>query len=228
MGAASFLQSIRSGKVSAIDYKYTSSLFSPDGRVAAWRSHAIGTLGLCNIESGKDVAVLGYSGNPCKSMAMCWPHFIEGMESGVLSVYSFENVTQGPAIVTPVRLWLFGLYGQAGRWDTEITTVCERCGTRFPAPPGIIDAIRQIAKAASLADDAVPSLELPDGAWDEPKLVSECPGCRRPLRYNPFLVDNRDRLAGHQAKPLEGARSGEKATPVPDLPVWPGASAPTE
>jgi hypothetical protein len=158
-------------------------------------------------------------------MAMSWPYFLVGMESGVLSVYSFENVEQGPAIVTPVRLWLFGLYGQAGRWDNEITTVCEWCGTRFQAPRAVIDAIRQIASTARLAHDAVPSLELPDEAWDEARLVSECPGCRKPLRYNPFLVDNRDRLAGRGAKPLRGARPCEMAPPVPDLPVWQGASA---
>jgi hypothetical protein len=27
---------------------------------------------------------------------------------------------------------------------------------------------------------------------DEPRLLSECPACRKPLKFNPFLVDNKE------------------------------------
>ena len=47
--------------------------------------------------------------------------------------------------------------------------------------------------AANLSPDQSPCLELPDKAWDEPRLLSECPLCRKPLRFNPFIVDNRGR-----------------------------------
>lgn len=32
-------------------------------------------------------------------------------------------------------------------------------------------------------------LELPKEAWDMPGLLSDCPQCGRPLKFNPFLVD---------------------------------------
>ncbi len=36
-------------------------------------------------------------------------------------------------------------------------------------------------------------LELPSAAWDESQLLSECPLCRQPLKFNPFIVDNLER-----------------------------------
>ena len=36
-----------------------------------------------------------------------------------------------------------------------------------------------------------PYLQLPAQAWEDPRLLSECPHCRQPLRFNPFIVDNR-------------------------------------
>lgn len=35
-----------------------------------------------------------------------------------------------------------------------------------------------------------PCLELPSEAWKEPRLFSECPLCHKPLKLNPFIVDN--------------------------------------
>ena len=35
-------------------------------------------------------------------------------------------------------------------------------------------------------------LELPAETRNEPRLLSECPYCHKPLRFNPFIVDNRD------------------------------------
>ena len=29
-------------------------------------------------------------------------------------------------------------------------------------------------------------------AWDNPGLLAECPYCHKPLKFNPFILDNRD------------------------------------
>lgn len=42
-------------------------------------------------------------------------------------------------------------------------------------------------------EGSLPCLNLPVEAWDEPRLLSECPLCHAPLKFNPFVVDNRDR-----------------------------------
>jgi len=43
-------------------------------------------------------------------------------------------------LVTPVRLWLVGSGGDAGRWDDHLTAACPWCGRRFafeePLPVG--------------------------------------------------------------------------------------------
>jgi len=57
----------------------------------------------------------------------------------------------------------------------------------------ILEVIRSINREAGLRPDQSPCLELPDEAWEEPRLLSECPLCHKPLRFNPFIVDNRER-----------------------------------
>ena len=64
---------------------------------------------------------------------------------------------------------------------------------RFPVSPEILDVIRAINRNANLSPDQSPCLELPDEAWNEPRLLSECPFCHKPLKFNPFIVDNRER-----------------------------------
>ena len=44
-----------------------------------------------------------------------------------------------------------------------------------------------------LRPDQCPYLELPNEAWHEPRLLSECPLCHKPLKINPFILDNRER-----------------------------------
>ena len=98
-----------------------------------------------------------------------------------------------PPLATPVRLWLWDLASQGGRWDLEITQTCPWCGQRFPVMEHILELIRAINREAGLGPDDSPCLSLPDEAWKEPRLLSECPRCHKPLRFNPFIVDNRER-----------------------------------
>lgn len=65
------------------------------------------------------------------------------------------------------------------------------CGQRLPVSRKILDVIREISRNANLSPDQSPCLELPDEAWGEPRLLSECPLCHKPLKFNPFIVDNR-------------------------------------
>lgn len=55
--------------------------------------------------------------------------------------------------------------------------------------------INGITRNANLTDNQSPCLDLPAEAWDEPQLLSACPLCRQPLKFNPFVVDNRGRSA---------------------------------
>jgi WD40 repeat protein len=121
-------------------------------------------------------------------------------------------VEQSPPIITAVRLFQFELAdrelpedgdtssplfaaGQLmpGHYEDDITARCAWCGERFATPVIVADTISQIIKNANLTEYDSPCLKLPEEAWREPRLLSECPRCCEPLMFNPFTVDNRDR-----------------------------------
>jgi WD40 repeat protein len=128
-------------------------------------------------------------------------HLITGVRGGVEIFITLHNLTMNPPILTPVRLWLYGklsdsLFGKkrnSGRWEDNITVVCQWCGNRFPVTNDILDTINAINNSAHLSPEQLPCLELPDEAWKDPRLLSKCPNCNKPLKFNPFLVDNKNR-----------------------------------
>jgi hypothetical protein len=56
-----------------------------------------------------------------------------------------------------------------------------------------VNRIAAITRNAGLAPADSPCGKLPAEAWAEPHLRGECPLCHEPLKFNPFVVDNRDR-----------------------------------
>jgi hypothetical protein len=113
---------------------------------------------------------------------------VAGDSAGLLYVLEASGMGARPPLVTGVRLYRFG----NNDWDADITIQCPWCGGRFPMAPALQDAIHGIAREASLAGEQSPARQLPGEVWGEPRLGSECGHCRRPLRSNPFIVDNRD------------------------------------
>ncbi len=144
-----------------------------------------------NLQDGSVLTSVNSSQDSFCSFAAAWPHLIFGRNSGNVSFYTLENFVFGPAIVTPVRLWIYAPTGQRGHWDENVTTCCPWCGKRIPVGKKILDVIDGITRQTNLAPEQSPCLHLPDEAWDEPKLVSECPSCKKALKYNPFKVDNK-------------------------------------
>lgn len=112
-----------------------------------------------------------------------------GGDVGDVYLLRLEVRGSSPLWATAVRLYQHSLH----EWDREITAMCHWCGSRFVPSANALDTIEGITHAAALREDQSPCLELPDEAWQEPSLVSECAHCHEPLRFNPFMVDNRDR-----------------------------------
>lgn len=69
-------------------------------------------------------------------------------------------------VVTLVHLYRF----DTGKWDEHPTCRCAWCGKRLNPPQAVIERIRKNIQ-----------------------FVDECPYCHRPLRFNPFIVDHRER-----------------------------------
>jgi WD40 repeat protein len=107
---------------------------------------------------------------------------------------SIENLAAGPAILTSSRLWKYGPHGVAGKWDTDVTMKCPLCLERFPVSNQLADVISSINRSCHIGPYDSPCLKLPDEAWDEPKLLFDCPKCGGKLKSNPFVVDNKDRF----------------------------------
>jgi hypothetical protein len=97
------------------------------------------------------------------------------------------------SLFSPRSEWRFPTERAESEWEDGCRVLCCWCGKRFPLAPKIHDVITAITRNAGLSPEQSPCLELPEEAWEEPGLVSECPLCRRPIKYNPFIVDNRER-----------------------------------
>jgi hypothetical protein len=119
--------------------------------------------------------------------------FIYAAETNAVIPLRFHNLPMGCPVVTANRIWLYGKGGENGQWEDAIKAKCSWCGERTPVTNEILDVIFTISRDADLSPHQSPCLELPEEAWDEPRLLSECPFCHQPLKFNPFVVDNRDR-----------------------------------
>jgi WD40 repeat protein len=95
-------------------------------------------------------------------------------------VYRLEimGVEVGPAITTLASLYDFERHA----FENHPTGQCSWCGRRIAATDAVLAAIDR--------SDS-PCDALPDEAWTNPALRSECTHCRGPLRFNPFLVGRR-------------------------------------
>ena len=112
-----------------------------------------------------------------------------GTDDGEVITLAMKNLSLGPMVVTPVRMWLYGDGTASGRWDDHLTAACQWCRGRFPVSRKILDVIEEIRRSAGACPGGSACLGLPEDAWNEKVLLSECPSCRQPLKFNPFLAD---------------------------------------
>jgi hypothetical protein len=166
---------------------------TPDGKRAIsvggsehWQGSA---LRLWDLESGKCLTIIQAKSSVTSVSAVTVKANIVFGGAGEIIILNLLNLPLEPLIVTPTRIYLH----KNGNWDDNITTFCQWCGQRFPVSAQILDVIKTINRDANLSPNQSPCLELPDNAWEEPKLLSECPLCHKPLKFNPFVVDNKGR-----------------------------------
>ena len=164
-----------------------------------------GTLRVWDIESGENIAIyLSRSGLSSVSEIRASGQFACGTTTGEVIILKFHNVFINYPIVTPLRLWLYNKLFDSlimplgrktcnGLWDDDIKASCLWCGQPFTVSDEILNMITVINRNANLSPAQCPCLELPSEAWDDPQLISECPHCHKPLRFNPFIVDNKEK-----------------------------------
>jgi WD40 repeat protein len=191
----------RNGKLLGVMHSESGSIltcaYSADGETIVAGSH--GCLFFWNAETFNEVGVF-FAGGAVYSAAFRFhgEPIAMGDGSGSISLVKAENYVVGIPILTAIYVYQVKqrvpttspqqLYGE---WDDEPTARCDWCGSRFVPSQPVINAIARIATTVQLTPEANPCLKLPDEAWRESALLSECAVCRKLVRFNPFLVDNR-------------------------------------
>jgi WD40 repeat protein len=126
-----------------------------------------------------------------------------GMLTGEVKILCLWNCALDHPVVTAGRLWMHGKrrrflgkwqYGKTAesRWDRNITATCPWCDGRFPVGDETRKVFDEISPTSTISSSQSPCQKLPEEAWNDPRLLSECPLCRQPFKYNPFIVDNKD------------------------------------
>jgi WD40 repeat protein len=195
---------------------------TPDGKKAVSGSWDY-NLRVWDLGTGVCVAI--YQGNSeinSVSQLRAGGRLALGTTTGDVVFLAPINFPMESPVITPVRIWLYGEGGYKGRWNDDITAVCQWCGQRFPVSDEVLDVIKGINQDAKLSPGQSPCLELPAEAWEEPRLLSKCPACHQPLKFNPFIVDNSEhpRPVKSPSKPEQLKEAGEHPRPVksPDQP----------
>lgn len=116
------------------------------------------------------------------------------MEDGPLLVYGIHqaSIDKIPSFITANMESNEQSTGKNWGWSAILgirptaflSSRCPICGDQFRPPRDVGAAI-----ASHQIDNLkIPILELGTDAWDDGRLVCSCPGCRRPLRFNPFAA----------------------------------------
>ena len=162
--------------------------YSPDGNRIVSGSKD-GTMKVWDGETGAEVGCF-IAPAPIKVLAIGRSSRLTaaGRDGFVIHLRRVADVPTVP-ISSITHLYCFDTHS----WSSQATAGCEWCGQRFTPSRVVLDAIRDITARAGLAPDESPCVGLPSEAWDDPRLLSECPYCHEALRFNPFIVDNRNR-----------------------------------
>jgi hypothetical protein len=120
-----------------------------------------------------------------------------GLSTGDVPLLDLVNgPTPGVPFVTMCRPWTYDLAAPRpggggacqiiGQREATHSAHCPWCDQRF-APVATVER-RVITLSTLLGSTGVPCLDHPDEAWEDPDLLSGCPRCGRPVRFNPFVV----------------------------------------
>ena len=116
--------------------------------------------------------------------------FAFGTETGEVITVLPRNFPWGIPWVTAVRRWQNISGVNNGNWDDRITTLCPTCRERFTVDDEILQTIKKINQEHMDPTDQSPCFSLPDHAWEDERLRSNCPKCAHKIKFNPFIVDN--------------------------------------
>lgn len=187
-------------------YGVTGAVVTLDGQFAITSSWD-NTLRAWRLATGECVAVYHAGGRAAYATVTSSGRVVCGTSDGQVHFLTLTNCPLKPPLLTAVRLrrhtvgdkpsglpsWLSflnPLMPTQGPFDRDLTALSPYSGRRFVVPATVLEAVRAIARSAGLTPEQPPCVSLPASAWDDPRLTATCPHTGRPLRFNPFVVDN--------------------------------------
>lgn len=175
---------VRSGNKVAVFPRAGSAMFLAGGRLIA--TGGKGGVALQQAETGRSLATIHPLGAEITALAVdpSSETILVGDVNGRVWILRLMGGEPAPPVVTAIRLYRFG----AGQWDEDIGANCGWCNRRFVASGEVLRSIEKLSETLSV--DQAPCMALPSDAWEDPRLLSECPRCHRTLRFNPFIVDD--------------------------------------
>jgi hypothetical protein len=129
-----------------------------------------------DIESGESIVVYQAKSYPLSVIMRLAGSLIYGDGAGQVVFLRSSNLHMKPLLLTPVRLFLHKRKEKDTSWDNEVTATCTWCGQRFAL------------------DQSIENLKN--------KFPPNCPLCNKPIRFNPFIVDNRGLYSLHETSKL--------------------------
>jgi hypothetical protein len=158
---------------------------TPDGKRAISGS-LDKTCILWDLTSGEELA--RYCANSTiatASFSLSSNSILLGCSSGeVVFIDTDKELLHASKLITTIRqIWDF----EFKRYQ-DLSADCPYCGHRFAPPVLVLATIEKITKKAGLRSVQSSCLELPDKAWEDPGLLSECPNCGEKLKFNPFIA----------------------------------------
>jgi len=112
----------------------------------------------------------------------------------VTAAYLIRATRAAPAIPSFVsellRRTLEKALHKGGKWSDQPTARCRWCGNRFAPSEAVLQAITEIDRMPDRSRSHA-SFDIPSEAWADSRLESSCSQCGKPVRFNPFILDNR-------------------------------------
>ncbi len=173
-------------KMSNACYKGRIAIFSQDAKYII--TAASTCIKLYKSSNGSMITQISIEGSSALTMESKTKKIAVGDIYGAIHLLRIMGIEFAPSYVTATYLYRFSKQA----YDKTPTVLCPACGHRYFSPKKVLDTIEEITKKAGLKKGQSPCFELPDEAWEEPGLLSECPKCKEKLRFNPFIAGGED------------------------------------
>ena len=132
--------------------------------------------------------------------------FAVGTSVGDVTFASLDATDLAPPFVIGAYIWRFARKGENGCWQETPLWRCPWCGRQSVVPHRVGRMITRTAGHVAGGSEAASSRTVAEEVWKDARLVTRCVECARPVRFTPFVVDNRGDLGEATGRVARGTR----------------------